>query len=499
MKIFRNVFMVAAALMMGLASCNNEGNDPVEIGNGDVTVEGSSIRFAISLPGQTKLAGPTQQTVPVAVTSGWIVFSDGATIQHPPVAATISQVFDTSPTGGQTITNLPGGITQVHFVGNTDIAGLNIVRGTALTTLTDHLVTVGSQMMTVNNAPAPGQLGNNVVNVWGYTPTLTPAGTNTATGNPLFTATIALEPTVARVEIFNVTGNTAIAGFTLQGIFVDNFYTHGRVAGGGGLQHWRTLGDDPAASNFLATAPVYTPFLAGSVFDAPIGIASGPVTTTIPGNAAPSILQRVSTPEVVADVHNVWGYNLFANNSRTPRIAIRLSGVTVNSTVTTTYEWYNPGTNLTETLTATGTAVVPHPLNAVVDNTWTPHTAQQLEGLFALYAAAPHNLEGQLLVNAVNAARITHLQARASVDANAPMFISIRGFRHNGVSINRDTGFQPRHVYQLGSYTLHGAADGSFWTFGPEDIDEIPFRRDIDVNVTVTIQNWINHPVEPEL
>ena len=476
MKKFKSLFLVAAALMLGFTSCQTEGGEDV-ITPSYVTVEGSSMRFSLALP-TTLQVGPSQQQVPVHIGSGTIIFSNNATILAAE-PANMAAVFQAQ--GGQTVTNLPGGITHVHFVGNTNLAPLGNLVGQALSNVTDHLLTVNSQMQTVDNAPPTGQVGNNVVNVFGQN-TITMVTPATGTVNAQFETLIALEPTVARLEIFNVTGNEHIAGFTLNGIFVDNFYMQGRVAGGGAA--WRTLGEGPAATNFVTGSPAYAG-LTHVVYD-----IVGTAATSQPSRVEPAPAPLVNRMRVALTGDNVWGYNLFANNSRTPRVAIRLQGVTIYSTVTTEYV-----VNATTTLTSTPIrVVVPHPLNETVDPAWNELTPAQIDARFVYYAAAPHNLTGQALVNAVNAWRADHLADRATVNTD-PMFVSINGFRN----IPRDTGFQARRVYQLGSYTGDAGDQGSFWTFGPEDIDEVPFRREIDVNVQVTIQNWMHVHVFPEL
>ena len=522
MKKFKSLFLVAAALMIGFSSCGNDEGGEWKPYEGPGTSPGASMTFSLVAPG-ARAIGESQVDHQVALTSGTILFSNGVTIMRA-VPADINDLLDV--TVGQRVDDLPGGVTHVHFVGNTNLVGmpgiatLDALANAPLTLVTQNLLTVQSQ----RNVANINQMEDNVVNVWGSTSYLYQEFAGTALENPRYEAHIMLEPTVARVELFNVTGDALIHSFRVSGIFMDNYYETRGVGGVGGVFRVRGTGMGGSYEAFQAGPLggfVANPALAGVVYD--VGnwpaVALTAATTDNPANVG---LMRARP---AGAMNQVWGYNLFAGlfgapnpsaanaaagqmtiqGTRTPRIAVRLEEVRVREATTVTFTWVNAAAVPFEIEVDLGLLELPHELARHQDPLWVnpPNSAwfitlAEANGMVfdnvSLVATPPAVTPGFVtaLRNHYTARWIAGRQG-APAGFDHSLFISIRGF--TGINVN--TGFQPRRVYMLGSYMAWPG--GSEWTFGPGDLDYIPFRRDIDVTVTVEIQEWEHVHVTPQL
>ena len=553
MKIFRNVFMVAAALMMGLASCNNEGNAPVDPINPG-TPEGAqiSVRFAF---GGTRVIGDSQSNEYVVVNNGVILLVDNTGLIR------ASRRISTDSNDPNYIHNVhifeavPAGVNSVYFTGNTALTDAQIAPGQTLASVRDIELALLSQRQAI-----PGTDPTfNVVNVWGgaegNVEPRSPQEINQVTGAVIHEAHVVIRPTVARVEMFNITGNEHITSFQVTGVFMDTFYENARV-GGAVVPPIRQIGCGTSAS-----IPMFAPvgFLSSgfvawhtqTVYDAPV---AGGVWGHWPSVLGNHRVGGTATAPVMANVHRVvppggevWGYNLFANNSTMPRMAIRLANVFVREVVTLTIEdhivrnyefamdvnndpvWVpNPSFNSALPITPDvemhaescfarlglnpvnmhqntflGTTSVPGQVleSAPIS---LPHPETRRVPLGAPAAMSQQDIQNRLIAGdtpaEVLALLVTNVQARSAQYEDSSLFISINSFR-NALNGNDITHFLPGHVYQLGSYTSVGVGQpgGSAWTFGPENTTRIPFRAPIDVHVTVEIMEWIHVPSDPVL
>lgn len=201
---------------------------------------------------------------------------------------------------GRAVPNIPGQVTTVYVVGNT--SGLPITGN------------ISSVKGTLKSITTQGTLAS--VNLYGTNTLMHTSGTN-------YTCAITLKPTVARIELTNIkSSGTVITGFTVSGIFIDNYYSQAAVDGtvnGGDLEN---NGSD--ATLFNTGSSAYDAPLSGYVFDFyPSGRAATALTVT-PTDAA-----------------DVWGYNLFGNvgsgSFAIPRIIIRISSITTSDGSSYTY------------------------------------------------------------------------------------------------------------------------------------------------------------------
>ena len=595
MKKFKSLFLVAAALMIGFSSCGNDapGDTP-----GDVTVgtaEGASIAISVTVPG-TRAVGDAQWDHPVHLERGVILLATGGDAPEIRAAREMTTLANNTSV---LFENVSAGIVQAIFVGNTNlvtamgIANLDALLGTPLQNVLNVALEVQSQIQIDENMN-PG--AGNTVNVFrsGALVNAGPSPVNPA--NILWTTTLNLEPTVARVELFNVTGNRNIVGFNLLGVYVDSYYRTGHVGSGRSNFVQRGDGTEASISNFTSTFfnavhPVWNPLgvnLAGVVFDEHAPIAATPVPDAPPHVAAGTVgLMRVSPPApgIPVGPDRVWGYNLFAGNitqggvigTRTPRIAIKLDEVYMRAIFnfrlnyqTWTLEATPVGTPRRAVDTDAGAAVYVIGTGVVDPFVWNPlwvlpDDAPMISAfVMAPTSVADHYVIGSdtitlphyrtrqlsasplpafdddardlavrqfianhlsipvvdvtpaMIANAINdaadsgafALQIANFVAAAEAGRSyqryvmaddSELFISIRGFQN----VSRTDGFIPRNVYKLGSYVSSqfvGDPSGvGSWEFGPGDLHEIPFLRDIDVEVTITVQNWIPRPVLPDL
>ena len=561
MKKFKSLFLVAAALMIGFASCNNS-DEYTPTPGGPFIPDGSALRLNFSMGTGTRAVGPSQGEVPVTVNGGIVFLTDnvGAIVAAELVGAAAAPDWDMNVpyilgTPGTTVTNrtqvtfenISATVAAAHFIGNTNILYLLSPSGDPAITLSEFRTRNLAQVAAVYNAVETQVVANNAVNVWGTSlrSTWTAVGTSASTDNELFAAEIWVNPTLARVELFNITGNQNIAGFTVEGVFIDSYYAEGSVNFGG--REWTVRGADDHAvrgARFqpLANGGMFAPEIENAIFDWHGFAADGAglESALMPADLNGTITQlhRVVAPGATNTDGPIWGYNLFAGTgafalptgthptenvgrtiggTRTPRIAIRLADVQVYKTME--WDWVYTITPavvengviitpaVTEDRSMTARVLLPH-----AENREDPTTPWVVPNNIAigttLGTVVGNNLLNIWYAIADPVARLTAIQAHFDdkYDTNdVALFISIRGFLHGGEPLdandrpipNLETGFIPRMVYQLGSY--RDAAGGSSWTFGPENVTRVPFEEDIDVEVTVIVQSWVHVGVDPIL
>lgn len=284
---------IVALLMVGVSSCSSDDTPDID------TSESKSVFLKISNGPNTRAEGPTQVAEAVAFNSGHLYFTDanGIIIKYNKIAA--GETGDYTIGGlkkGQTINNLPGSVAKVYVVGNT----------TDLPT-TGHISAVYHKNLAI--ASQVQTTKGNVVNLYGEALLTGPA----ATSSNLYTAEVAVNPTVARIELTDITASGIITDFKVAGIFVDNYYANAYVEGSlvGDIVN---NGED--ADHFGGTSNKYSDDKVNAIHDTTSKKAEGSLLKVLPETGA------------------VWGYNLFATNegSTVPRIVIRLTGIKTNDT-----------------------------------------------------------------------------------------------------------------------------------------------------------------------
>ena len=439
MKKFKSLFLVAAVALFGFSSCLDG-----DVTTGNVYHDGN-VRFQLSLPPTTLTVGPAQAGEPVTILRGTVFFTTATGVIHhyftfypnntPDVLFTMSDIA-----GGLTFENIARGASRVHFVGNTPITETIVLAYTNISTVLNRQLNVVTQ-----GGTAAVHNGQQVVNVYGVAPILP--------GSPNATANIQIAPTVARVELHNITGDHTIAGFTVEGIFMDRFFPQGYI---GGRPIDRTT---LITRSRPLTAPVHQVFnwpgggdipfteaMHGPIFDwrpavnawraANVGDDLG--LTNHEGNPFPGqYLQGISPGDNV-----VWGYNMFAHydvdahdnvvGSQFPLVIIRMSNVTIR---------------------------------------------QRVED-------AAGNLIGYRIIN-----HPEHYNEEGTVRTHPYLFVTIRGFIPVGqtAALSETNGFLPRRVHQIG---LH---DDIGW-FSRDNVTREPYELPVDVEVTIEPMRWV--PIE---
>lgn len=297
MKNFKYAILIASVIIVGFGSCSS--NDESGVVDNSIT---KSVYLKISGDPTTYAEGASiANGSTVGFSSGELFFvnGSGAILDHYTISSAESankNINLTTLTGtGVNLSNLPGGISDVHIVGN-------VPTGITLPT-TGNISAVKATILGVAT-----QSNITKVNLYG-----TDKLTNTSENK--YTAVVSLKPTVARIELVNIKAGGVITSFQVDGIFIDNYYAQGKVDGNIGT----ITSNGTTPSSFIDGSTEYPVSLNPSIYD---WYASGLPTNSL----------------VAAPATGVWGYNLFATEagSDVPRIIIRLSNILTNdgSTIT---------------------------------------------------------------------------------------------------------------------------------------------------------------------
>lgn len=296
MKNFKYAILMATAIVLGFSSCSSDD----ENGGGTDNGQPKSVYLKIASDPATYSEGPSvTNDATVGFSSGELFFVNGSgailghyTISTGATSATNINIGDITSTG-TTLSNLSGGISAVHIVGN-------VPPGITLPT-TGNISTVKAQVLGVAT-----QSDITKVNLYGDN------ALTLVSGNQ-YTTTVTLKPTVARIELANIKAGGVITGFEVEGIFIDNYYKEGKVDGS--LGALVSNGTTPAI--FTDGSTEYPTALKPAIYDW--------YSTAL-----------ATTGGVVAPATGVWNYNVFATTagSTVPRIIIRLKNFTTSNSST---------------------------------------------------------------------------------------------------------------------------------------------------------------------
>lgn len=287
--------MFAAMLLTGLASCTKE--DP------EIETEGKSKNLFLRIDnGVTTYSesAPVGSGTKVGFSSGSIYFvnASGTIVKYYTLSNEKTEGANINLTdieGGVTIKDLPGSTTGAHVIGNTP----NLPTSGNIAAVKAALLQVETQK----------NIGT--VNLYGENKLIPPVAPET-----YYTCVIDLKPTVARVELTDITAKGAITSFEVEGIFVDNYYSQASVDGTINADDLKSNGS--IATEFFNETTAYPSKLQEAIYDF--------------YNPALAPTNNV----VALKDEKVWGYNLFASaeGSAVPRIIIRLKNITTNNETT---------------------------------------------------------------------------------------------------------------------------------------------------------------------
>lgn len=298
---FKYAVLTAVTFLAAFTGCSN---DDEKGGTANNTPKSLFLKISNDAPA-TYAEVPVQGAAPVVFSSGTLYFTDAAgdildyyTIST--AATSTSNINITTLTGsGETIQNLPGETKDVYVVGNTT----GLPTSGNISVVKNKLLQVYSQA-TISNVHLYG------TGTLPATPT-TPAVPGVS--NDLYSVSLTLAPTVARLELTDITATGEITGFEVAGIFVDSYYSQAAMDGTVDAGNMIINGTNaPAFDNETAE---YNVALKGPIYD-----WYTPALVAVSNVVAPA-------------TGTVWGYNVFAaagsaGGSTVPRIIIRLKNIT---------------------------------------------------------------------------------------------------------------------------------------------------------------------------
>ena len=323
-KIFSKSILTAMALVLFLSSCVSE----ICLPPIPVEVDYKTISLRLAPPPVTRgESRPINNGELVEFNSGdlYLVNATGTVIEHfriisrgapgHDLSAGIINLdefdFNNASNSDELILpNIPGSVTDVVIIGNTPH---NDTQG--------NITAIGERILDIRTQ-------HDAWNVNLFSRTESPLAYNTTSGN--WETTLYLAPTVARFEIGAIIGMGNIASFTVEGIYMDNFFSRAKINGERIPASLWSGGDDPGA--FVAGQHYFTTNSNNALFD---------VRPTTPANAWQGT-RAGATPATVQPAGGggtyVWSYQLFAPTDPTtfdtdeqPRIVIRLSNITLIS------------------------------------------------------------------------------------------------------------------------------------------------------------------------
>jgi hypothetical protein len=260
------------------------------------------IHLAINQNSLRSIDTPIGEKQPVEFDSGdlYLVNAAGMIVRHFEITGRSSGIVTDRNSGvinraeldkAFTITEVDASVTQIAIAGNT--AG-NYRMG-SFANMNRRLIDVFSQ-----------QSANSVNTIGVGRLRLSPVLDN---GSQVYNCVINVVPTVARIEITDITGADNIASFSVEGIFVNNFYVQGHVSGEmlTNLSNRRGL----PTNNINNFTPTSTPGLLNHWHGTGTGSLASVDTPRFGGRF----------PVASPGAGNVWSFQIFAepqNSNSTP-------------------------------------------------------------------------------------------------------------------------------------------------------------------------------------
>lgn len=270
LSVFTMVAMAAA-----FTACSNDDIEVPDVKNG----EARSVFMKLELPTLTRSTEPPVASGTVATVSNLhVYFHDGTSILKYVNATTTTPITIANLTTGTQITDVPAAATTVTVCGNIP-AGTSLPTGGTVAALKAVQLEITSQSA-VADVVLSGD--DKPLQTWTTGSPALPYAPGITDGDKY--AEVEIGPTVARVEIEGLatTASSAVDGFTLEGIYVNNFFEKFNLAGtvvGTKVQYGAT----PAA--YAQGQGLYTPANAGKLFDQSAVAATGIPKEVIPPTA----------------------------------------------------------------------------------------------------------------------------------------------------------------------------------------------------------------------
>ena len=347
-KIFRHSILVAAAFVLFLGSCLSESILPYA----SIEEEGYktiSLYVTQSEADTRGISRPVCNNELVDFRTGDLYFVNAAraVVKHfriTPDDAAVNNIALTVgighlQSGTATFENVPGSAIHVYIIGNT----LNNETQGNIDAIINREINITAQRTAVAPVAEAQRTG---VNLFGSA-----ALSNTNS------ATVALLPTVARLEIGGIEGTGSIAGFRIEGLFIDTFYSQARINGAVIPASLWTGGSN--TDEFRGGHNHFTDGAHHPLFDLPpdanintwrgrragLHDAVGTSLVVTPGNPPGTPGTFPCTSDICLESSHlaipVWAYQVFAQANTLPRVVIRLSNIQLidNSTPLSGYRY----------------------------------------------------------------------------------------------------------------------------------------------------------------
>ncbi|MDR0334131.1 MAG: hypothetical protein LBI15_11815 [Dysgonamonadaceae bacterium] len=309
MKIFRNSILAAAALVLGLTSCNND--EVVDHGTKTVTIKIASA------------AAPKAIQAPGTATSVVLNANDGHIFLIAPDNSVINRVgLNTTQAGGTgQVLNSVSSSARVFIVANT---ASDAAANTALTTATTF-AQIQAITTSVASYQAMSYTAVAVSNVSGAPVAISVTSPSTAN------VTVALSPVISRLELVDITGGiygagsanqTRITGFEVLGIALDAYSQNFTYTGTG------LVGTTAPAQPLFEVNQVQLASWTG-ISDLQPSAGAWSATSTYPNPTDYPVFGLGS---------NVWAYNVAATVNA-PRLVIAVANVTVDTSSDSGATW----------------------------------------------------------------------------------------------------------------------------------------------------------------
>lgn len=333
----KRIFFMALAAT-SLFACNKQEGTDSENPKGESVVT-LSIQQAASTKGVSDQKGDTEYAV---IGSGKLFFLDASNnyiSQRELTAAEVTTLANTSTTNGGktvTITGVPSTATSLYFVANIKTSAGTTFPQTDGTTGSDARLRIDKLQANATNVPMSG-----------LSTAFTPV-----TGSPR-TTSVMLTPLVARVEVGQVTAQSAtpatnndITGYKLSGVFINNIHQSVLLGGtpylvGSPLDIRAQAGWGSNWAPYFAPANTAFPYYVGGSPASPSDwVANSMVTYCTPTGAAalsfyPDLSDGATSTDPGVTPKKAWGYQVVPSNTLVvgqpadvPHIILKLTEVT---------------------------------------------------------------------------------------------------------------------------------------------------------------------------
>lgn len=205
-KKFSYLTLSVIVLLLGFSSCSN-GEDSESVDN--AKPKSVFLKLGKSTATTHSVSSPVANGADVVLQSGDLYFvnASGAILKHYTITSSTTSATNINMTeahNGASITNLPGNTEMVYVIGNTS----GLPTSGNISAVQEVVLQVESQDDIED------------VNLYGSGLLVDPVSPATA-----YTCEVDLKPTVARIELTDITAAGVITDFKVEGIFVDNYFS----------------------------------------------------------------------------------------------------------------------------------------------------------------------------------------------------------------------------------------------------------------------------------